>query len=277
MKIDADTDLYCIFGKPVRHSLSPQMHNLAFKKFKINARYLAFKPENIKKAIDAMRTLNIKGASVTIPFKIDVMEFLDIIDPLAKDIGSVNTLKNIDNEIYGYNTDGIGAVKAIEKSGEKIADLRVLILGNGGAARAIGFDLLYFGAKVAIAGRNIRKVNKLVSDLEKRHDSVLALLISELNKGVMSEIDVIINTTPLGMHPKEDMSPLKSELIRKNHRVFDIIYNPEMTKLLLDAKKVGAKVIKGKEMLVNQGLEQFRIWTGKKVSAKLFYKALRDN
>ena len=275
MKIDAKTDLYCIFGNPVRHSLSPQMHNTAFKKFEINARYLAFEPENSEKAIDAMRILKIKGASVTIPFKVEIAKFVDKLDPLAKDIGSVNTLKNVDGLIVGYNTDGIGAKLALEESGHKIKNLRVLILGNGGGGRAIAFTLLEAGAKVAIAGRNIEKVSKLTSDLFEKHKEVKSILISDLSISVMEEIDVIINSTPIGMHPKEGLSLVSSSLIKKNHTVFDIIYSPEMTKLLLDANRIGAKIIKGKEMLVNQGVEQFRIWTGKKVSTKFSHKALR--
>lgn len=275
MDINAKTDIYCIFGNPVRHSLSPAMHNLAFEKFNINAKYVAFEPDNIESAVSAMRTLGILGASITIPFKVDVMECIDKIDPMAKDIGSVNTLKNIDGKIHGYNTDGLGAVKALTEAGKKIKNLSILILGNGGGARAIAFSMLHFGANVMVAGRNLNKVKKLTSDLEKRYSGVSPFLISKLSSEIMGKIDVIINTTPLGMYPKEGMSPLKSELLTKKHTVFDIIYSPEMTKLLLDAKQAGAKIVKGGDMLVNQGVEQFRIWTGKKVSTNLFHKAIK--
>ncbi len=137
LEINSETDLYCIFGSPVRHSLSPLMQNAAFRKAGVNAIYVAFEPSSIQAALQSMRHLGIKGASVTIPFKIEVIPFLDAIDPAAAAIGSVNTLVNSNGAITGYNTDGAGAIRALEKTGVPIRDRAVLVLGNGGSARAI--------------------------------------------------------------------------------------------------------------------------------------------
>ncbi|OHD70663.1 MAG: shikimate dehydrogenase [Spirochaetes bacterium RBG_16_49_21] len=262
-EIDSQTKLYCIFGSPVRHTLSPVMHNAAFRKIGANAVFLAFEPPSIRAAVASMRSLDIKGAAITIPFKIDVLECLDAVDPRAADIGSVNTLVNTGGLITGYNTDGSGAVQALAAKKINAADSNTLVLGNGGSARAIAFALLQSGAAVIVAGRNAPRVERLVRDLEKQYTQVRGLLISDLDRKLMEGVDIIINATPVGMAPDTGSMPISDELLVKRHAVFDIVYSPRMTKLLAAAAEKGCAIINGIDMLIYQGLQQFELWTGK--------------
>jgi shikimate dehydrogenase len=275
IETDAYTELYCIFGKPVRHSLSPAMQNAAFIESGVNAKYLAFEVDDMKAAINAMKILNIRGASVTIPNKEAAFKYADHLDPLAEEMGSVNTLKNIDGKIYGYNTDGAGAVRAIRENGFEIKDKDILVIGNGGSARGIAYALLNEKARVVIAGRNSEKIMSLVKNIRKRHKFIDFILIEDINKNFMEDMGVIINTTPIGMSPDIDNIPIDESLITKRHIVFDIVYSPDMTKLLQISKDKGCKIIHGIEMLVNQGALQFEIWTGLKPPLSVMEKAVR--
>lgn len=272
--INADTGLYCIFGRPVKHSLSPAMQNAAFRKTGINAVYTAFEASGIKAAISAMKTLNIKGASVTIPFKTEAMKYADEIDPLAGEIGALNTLVNKNGKIYAYNTDGSGAAEALVNNDVKIKGSRVLVIGNGGSARAVAFTLLGRGAKITIAGRDRQRFMPLVRGLEKKGPAD-SILISTIDLPFMQDIDIIINTTPVGMSPDTGSSPLKENLILEKHTVFDIIYAPHNTKLLRISRARGCKTIHGTEMLVYQGAMQFELWTGIKAPFQIMLKALK--
>jgi shikimate dehydrogenase len=264
LEVNAGTEIYCIFGNPVKHSLSPAMQNAAFKALGINAVFTAFEVDNIKYAISAMKALDIRGASVTIPFKIQSIKYVDKLDPLARDIGSINTLHNDNGKIYGYNTDGLGALEALLENDVKIKSSHILLIGNGGSARAIAIALLSKGANVTVAGRNTKKILKLVNDIKKKQKNIGYILINKINIEYMNNIDIIINTTPVGMTPNVNKMPIEPELILKKHIVFDIVYSPHLTKLLKTSKTKGCKIIHGIEMLVNQGAKQFEIWTGKK-------------
>ena len=272
--INSRTDLYCIFGSPVRHSLSPVMLNAAFQETGINAVYLAFEPASIQAGISSMKSLGIKGASVTIPFKIDALGFVDNMDPLAARIGSVNTIVNSDGILTGYNTDGYGAIQALANKNISIENATSLIIGNGGSARAIAFTLLQNRSAVALAGRNIGKVEALACDLRKQQSSVRSLLISDLDEQFMNSIDIIINTTPVGMAPHLDAIPLHEDLLFEKHTVFDIVYSPVMTKLLTAAEKKGCAIVNGIEMLIYQGARQFELWTGKQPPIPAMFSAI---
>ncbi len=274
LEINSGTDLYCILGNPVRHSLSPVLHNAAFRKAAINAVYVAFEPKSIRLAVQSIRDLGIKGASVTIPFKIEVIPFLDAIDPSAKSIGSVNTLVNRDGILTGYNTDGTGAIRALEKNRVAVKNRTALIIGNGGSARAIAIALLENHSSVIIAGRNRSRAEDLAKNLEKKHWPARALSIDDLEPNFMEEIDIIINTTPVGMSPNVDRMPLRENLILRKHAVFDIVYSPLTTKLLAVAAKKRCKVVKGIDMLIYQGAMQFEIWTGKAAPIKAINSAM---
>ena len=274
MKIDATTQLYCIFGNPVTHSLSPAMHNAAFNHAGINAVYLAFQPKSIAWAVDAMRNLGIRGSSVTIPYKVDVMNMCDRIDDLARKIGSVNTLLNDDGTIHGFNTDGIGISETFKEAGVDVNASRVLVLGNGGSARAAGFTLAAGGSELVIAGRNVDRVRPLADDIRATGASVEHMLIADLDKKHMEKVNIILNTTPVGMHPDTESTPLPPGLLMPHHVVLDIVYVPRETALLRHAREKGCTVLTGDNMLLHQACRQFTIWTGLDAPVATMRKAL---
>jgi shikimate dehydrogenase len=274
--IDAVTQVYCIFGSPVKHSLSPVMQNAAFKKSKINALYLAFETDDIKSAIQAMKALKIRGASVTIPHKNEALKYVDYIDPMAQEIGAINTLLNDNGRISGFNTDGYGALQALLRNQIQIKNSKILILGNGGSARAIAFTLINEKAKISIAGRNIVKISPLIKDLKKKDKTIDYVLFSDINGSIINEFDVIINTTSVGMTPDANNTPIPEHLLQKKHTAFDIVYSPHDTMFLKAGKKKGCKIIHGIEMLINQGAKQFEIWTGEKAPVDVMRKAVKQ-
>ena len=275
--IKGSTNIVALIGHPVEHSFSPPMHNRAFEKLNLDYVYVAFdvEPANLKSAIEGAKALNIKGFNVTIPHKISVMEFLDEIDEVARLIGAVNTIdfKNM----KGYNTDGIGAVKAIEEV-TSIKGKNVVIAGAGGASRAISFYIAKYGADaMTILNRNPLKAQNLASDVsnsgligEVKSDS-----ISEIN-AYLADADILIDTTPVGMHPNVDDEPIAtSQNMHEDLVVFDAVYNPNETVLLKEAIKAGAKPVYGIKMLLYQGAESFKIWTGRDAPVDEMEIALR--
>ena len=270
MIINGNTKIVGLIGHPVEHTFSPQMHNSAFSKLKMNYIYAAFdvKPENLEKAIKNAEALDIKGFNVTIPHKVNVIQYLNDIDETAKQIGAVNTIdfKNL----KGYNTDGLGAVKAIEEI-TKVKNKNILIAGAGGASRAIAFYLKKNNVnEITILNRNIQKAQNLADELEASSDS-----ISQINK-YMENTDILINTTPIGMYPNINDTPItNAENMHEEQVVFDAVYNPNKTQLLNEAIKAAAKPVYGIKMLLYQGAESFRIWTGKKPPIKTMEETLK--
>ncbi len=248
---DAKTDLYCIFGNPVSHSKSPIMHNTLFNAYKINASYLAFNINDIETGINAVRELDIKGVSITIPFKEKVIEFLDDVDSEAKKIGAVNTIVNKNGKLFGYNTDWSGAIEPLKEFG--IKGKRVGIIGAGGSARAIAYGIKKNKGALTIINRS-QKNGKELAELFSSD----FLQLDSINK----KFDIIINTTPLGMVPKIEDTPFKKEYLKKDMIVMDIVYNPLETQLIKDAKNAGCITIDGLSMFINQGANQFKLWTG---------------
>jgi shikimate dehydrogenase len=269
--------LYCLFGRPARHSLSPAMHNAAFEHLGINAVYLAFEPEKPLDAIRAMRSLNIRGASVTIPFKTDMLEYIDEIDALAEKIGSVNTLINDGGIVKGFNTDGYGAVRALQINGVSISGQKALIIGNGGSARAISFALLEEKAKVMISGRNEKNAASLASDLSRHFNDVASCRIDSLSDGALNDYQIIINTTPVGMFPDIGSSPIDPSLLGAGMTVFDIVYAPARTRLLDSAESAGSRIVFGTEMLLHQGVRQFELWTSAQAPVEIMREAMIQN
>lgn len=278
MKIKGSTNIVGLIGHPVEHSFSPPMHNAAFKALGMDYAYVAFdvNPEDVKLAIEGADALNIKGFNVTIPHKIEVMKYLDELDEVARLIGAVNTIdfKNL----KGYNTDGIGAIKAIEEV-TSVKDKNVVVAGAGGASRAISFYLAKYGAEsLTILNRNADKAQNLAIDVLNSDliDNVKYDSISEI-KTCLKDADILIDTTPLGMDPHVDDEPIvRSEYMHEDLVVFDAVYNPNETVLLKEAIKAGAKPVYGIKMLLYQGAESFKIWTGQDAPVDVMERALRE-
>ena len=277
MNIKGSTNIVGLIGHPVEHSFSPPMHNAAFDALGLNYAYVAFdvNPNDLQSAIEGATSLNIKGFNVTIPHKIEVIRHLDELDEVAGLIGAVNTIdfKNL----KGYNTDGIGAIKAIEEV-TKVKDKNVVVAGAGGASRAISFYLAKFGAaSITILNRNVEKAQSLARDVSKSDliDEVKSDSISQITSH-LSNADILVDTTPLGMDPHIDDEPIaKADAMHEDLVVFDAVYNPNETVLIKEAIKAGAKPVYGIKMLLYQGAESFEIWTGKKAPIDVMEKALR--
>lgn len=266
-QISPATQLCAVIGNPVAHSLSPALHNAAFNALGLDFVYTAFRVEQLKGAIDGMRALeNFRGLSVTIPHKIEIISYLDRVSDLDRSIGSINTVINDDGRLTGVGTDGPGALKALLDAGVTLDGARVLMLGAGGAARAIAFTLAMKSApaELILMDINAETLAGLTADLRKGASAkvtAVALDAAALASAV-GRADVIINCTPIGMHPREDSSVVPAELLQSGQAVFDIVYNPLETKLLREAKSVGCKVISGVEMFINQAVLQFELFTG---------------
>lgn len=253
VSVDADTALYAVFGNPVGHSLSPVMHNRAFAHLGCNAVYLAFRVTDIAGAVTGVRALNICGASITIPHKVDVMAYLDEIDPAAEAIGAVNTLVYRGQCLQGFNTDWQGAVTALSRA-TVIAGKRVAVLGAGGAARAAAYGTALSGGSVLIISRNAASGERLAEDLNADF-----LPLSEFSS---ASCEILINTTPVGMAPQIDAMPVPAAVLNPEMTVMDIVYHPLQTRLLQTAAALGCKTVSGVEMFVLQGAAQFKLWTG---------------
>jgi len=266
MQINASTEIYGIIGNPVVHSLSPIMHNSAFQALGLNKVYVAFPATNAEKALAGCRALGVRGLSVTIPHKETVLAHIDSIDPLAEKIGAVNTLVFDDNKkIHGLNTDWIGANRALADKID-LQGKRVLLLGAGGSAKAIGFGLLEAGAQVILASRTKSKVKTLAATLQC--DWIHLADIETI------KADGLINATSVGMHPLENASLVPADRLGSFSVVMDIVYAPLETRLLREAKDAGCEVINGFSMLLYQGVAQFEAWTGQDAPVEVMRAAL---
>jgi len=275
IKITGETKICGIIGDPIEHTMSPVMQNAAFREMGLDFVYTAFKvkPDDLVKAINGIRALNIRGMNVTIPHKVTVMPFLDKLDPLAEKIGAVNTITNENGILTGYNTDASGFLQALTDKGIQPEGKNVVILGAGGASRAISLILADSGAHLTIlnrvqemdwaeelAGRISQLFNTEVNALELNRENLI---------NVLGNADILVNATSVGMTPDVDKMPLDADLLRANLTVYDIVYNPIKTKLVREAETVGARTVSGVEMLVWQGVLAFEKWTGVKAPVEL--------
>ena len=265
MVLNTDTVLFAVLGDPVSHSLSPVMHNQGLSDIGYNGVHLAFRVKDIGKAVSGIKALDIKGVSITIPHKVSVIPFLDELDDAAEKIGAVNTIINRQGVLTGYNSDCLGAVKAISEK-TAIKDKDVVIIGAGGAARAIGFGIISEGGRVTVLNRTVDKGEKLARDLGSEFQH-----ISNLNK---TKCQILINTTPVGMIPDTDAIPVKSDDLEKSMVVMDVIYNPLKTRLIKEAERIGCMTIDGVSMFVYQGAFQFELLTGKQAPVEVMKKAV---
>ncbi|GBC61431.1 shikimate dehydrogenase [Desulfonema ishimotonii] len=267
MNINTRTSLYGVFGNPVSHSLSPAMHNAAFRQVGHDGVYLAFEIREIEAGITAVRALNIRGVSVTIPHKISIMPLLDHLDPMARKIGAVNTVVNQDGVLTGYNSDGLGAVAALKEKTE-IAGQSVAVIGAGGAARAIAFGVQAEGGNVTIVNRSADKGERLAKDLNAD--------FRPLSEFSGEDVRILINTTPLGMTPNVDATPVPADKLEPGMVVMDIVYNPLETRLLREAGARGCTTVDGVAMFVYQGAFQSELWTGQKAPVDVMKQMVLD-
>jgi len=270
MSISGKTKICLVVGDPIEQTLSPLMHNKTYEAMGIGHEfvYLAaqVKIKDMKDMIKAARIMGIKGLACTMPHKVKVIKYLDEIDEKAKEIGAVNTVVNENGILKGYNTDWLGILNPLKKR-IVLKKKKVGIIGAGGAARAAIYGMALEKADIKIFNINIKEAKLLA----KKYNSSAADFksLSELKN-----FDVIINCTPLGMKPYEDRSPVSASVFRKGQVVMDVVYKPYETKMLKQAKKKGAKIIRGYEMLVHQGAAQFAFHTKRKAPVKVMKKVL---
>jgi 3-dehydroquinate dehydratase/shikimate dehydrogenase len=256
-EINKETKLYGIIGNPVSHSMSPAIHNASFIEKGLNNVYVPLKIANIGTFMKECRRMDFQGFSVTIPHKESVLPFLNNIDHTAKKIGAINTIVNQDGKLTGYNTDCMAAIMGLEcslkETNDTLSNKKISIIGAGGAARAVAFGLKEKGCDITIFNRTIERAEKLSHDVKCRFER-----FEELYK---LDSDILINTTPIGMFPDIDQTPIPKNILKEAMIVFDAIYNPVETRLLRDAKEKGCHTVNGLSMFINQAAEQFRLWT----------------
>ncbi|EMF0272562.1 shikimate dehydrogenase [Enterococcus hirae] len=269
--ISGKTKLTGFFAKPASHSLSPLMHNLAFSHWGIDAVYLAFEVDqtNLGQAVESIRTLDMLGVNVSMPNKTAVLAYLDQLSPEAELIGAVNTIVHQEQRLIGYNTDGMGFVRSVNETGHPIKNQKIVVLGAGGAAKAIVVQMALEGAQEITIYKRLNatflplkeyfaKVSEKTGCPIRLHDyadeSQLALDLSQAN--------LLINATDIGMGSKKDQLPIADvKLLHSQLAVFDLIYSPSETRLIQEAKKMGIKAYNGLGMLIHQGAIAFELWT----------------
>ena len=265
--ISFSTRICAVIGNPIAHSLSPAIHNAAFEALGLDFIYVPCQVEDVKGALAGMRALhNFRGMSVTIPHKVEAMKYVDEVAEADRTIGSINTIIKEDGKLIGLGTDGPGALKALVDAGVELDGKTVLMLGSGGAARAIAFTLARKTGlrKLSILDINEGMLQGLITDLKTNTDALITseLLTDSSLATAMGKADVIIHCTPIGMHPKDNASLVPAELFRPGQVVLDIVYTPLETKLLADARERGLQTISGVEMFINQAVLQFEKFTG---------------
>jgi shikimate dehydrogenase len=281
-ELSPHTQLCAVIGNPVSHSLSPAIHNRAFEELGLDFVYLAFRVEDVKAAVAGMRALeNFRGMSVTIPHKVAILEHLDEVAEVDAQIGSINTVVNEGGKLRGFGSDGPGARQALAENGVSVAGEPVLILGSGGAARAIGFDLVHRArpSSLVILGVVKDELDALVRDLREKTDADITgePLTDESLRRRIAKSRLLIHTTPIGMHPRQDECLVAPELMHDDLAVMDIVYNPYETRLLKNARSRGLRAIPGVEMFVNQALLQFEAWTGKRAPKEVMKQVVLEH
>ncbi|RAV21832.1 shikimate dehydrogenase [Paenibacillus contaminans] len=279
MQINSHTILYGVFGDPVRHSKSPLMLNRAFAEAGINAAYAAFhiQPGTLKDAINGIRALQFRGVNVTIPHKEEVMSYMDEIDEGARSIGAVNTVVNDGGRLIGYNTDGIGYIRSLkEETGLSLSGKKVLMLGAGGASRGVAYALAKDGASMIwFANRTVERAKDLASYTSAYTES--AGIGFDGIEAIKEQVDIVVNNTPVGMHPNINEVPIDTSWFHEGLVVSDIIYTPMETRLLREAKQKGAVTHSGLGMFIYQGAYAFEYWTGKSAPVEAMREAVLNS
>lgn len=275
------TKVVGILGDPVEHSFSPPMHNAAFLDLGLDFVYVPLRviPKNLKDAVTGFRSMNLSGANVTIPHKENILPYLDKLSPISEKMGVVNTLYWEEDKLCGTTTDPYGAIQNLQNAtGTLLKSERVLILGYGGAARAIAFALAmdFPHTTLSISGRNKAKAKILQDEVLKKTNSNLKFYDTEELVNDRDKFDIIINTTPIGMHPNKNKSPVNKDFWTVSHIAYDIVYNPKETLFLKHAAQKKAKTVNGLGMLVYQGAKSFSLWTGYEPNIPLMFKTLES-
>jgi shikimate dehydrogenase len=276
--ISGKTKICGLIGEPVEHTMSPVMHNAAYKKLGLDYIYIPFRvePEQLEQAVDGLRALNVIGFNVTIPHKVSIIPMLDGLDPLAEKIGAVNTVVNNEGELRGYNTDAEGFLRALLEKGVEPGGKDIVVLGAGGAARAVTYKLAERETNLTILNR--RQELDWAEDIADliREDFGKSVRVLELGEENLAEAlqkaDILVNATSVGMSPAGDESPVPAGLLKAGLVVFDVVYNPIVTRLLGEAKAAGAQTISGVDMLAWQGALAFEKWTGQEAPLDLMRK-----
>ncbi|MCG6980339.1 MAG: shikimate dehydrogenase [Deltaproteobacteria bacterium] len=265
--IDGQTEYVAIFGNPVAHSLSPQMHNAAFSHLGLNLAYLAFRVDEAGEAVSAMRNLGFRGASITVPHKEKIIAHLDEVDEIGRTIGAVNTIVSRAGRLCGTNTDWLGVVQPLSQMTE-LRGKRGLIVGAGGAARSAIYGLQRNDTQVFIMNRNEARGQKLAAEMN--------CTFVPWQAWDHLRTDLVVNATTVGMSPTEEQSPVPVHWLREGMVVLDMVYRPLKTRLLKDAEKAGCRCVSGLDMLLFQGVAQFELWTGKVAPVEVMRKALEE-
>lgn len=280
-KISGTTKVCGLFGDPVEHSFSPAMQNAAFSSLGLDYVYVPFlvTPADLGQALAAVRALNLVGVNVTVPHKEKVLPFLDELAPEAEIAGAVNTIVRQGGRLSGHNTDGAGFLRALEAdAGFAPEGKNVLVLGAGGAARAVSAALARAGAReIRIAGRTAQKAAALAREINERtRGRARAIRWGEEDLlEALPDVQLVVQATPVGMHPRpEDCPPFPFQGLQSGHLVCDLIYHPPLTKFLARAKAAGARILNGLGMLLYQGVLAFELWTGVSAPVEVMRRAL---
>ncbi len=272
MRITANTKVCGIIGDPVDHSFSPVIQNTAFEAFGLDFIYAAFPVKDVEAAVKGMRSLGVRGLNVTVPHKQTVIPFLDALDDHARSIGAVNTIVNEEGRLKGYNTDAPGFMAALRQAIGEVKGKRIVVLGAGGAARAIVYALLQADAHVSILNRTADKAQALVREFGAHAAGSLNDLSS-----LITTTDILVNATSIGLPHGVQESPVRKELLRNGLVVYDIVYSVKSTPLTKLAREAGCLVIPGTEMLLETAIVSFTLFTGRDAPVEAMRKALEEN
>ena len=275
--ISSRTKVFALIGDPVEGSLSPPMYNAAFRHLGLDCVYVAFRvpPALLREAVEGVRAMGMGGLNVTHPHKVRILPLLDGLHPCAEEVGAVNTVRNEGGRLVGFNTDGEGAVSFLRERLGSLKGRRAVILGAGGAARALAFSLLREGAELTVLNRTPSKARRLASELGRRGGKVgWGGLGREEVRGALSRADLLINATPVGMD-REGETLVTSDLMHRGLFVMDLVYHPPETALMREARKAGARAENGLGMLLHQAALSFTLFTGRRAPLEVMRRALR--
>ncbi len=280
MRISGTTRVVGLFGFPVNHTLSPIMHNRAFENYNIDTVYLPLEvsPNQLNSAVEGIRAMNFIGANVTLPHKNTVVPFLDTVSELSRLIGVVNTIVQKEGQLHGTTTDPYGFLQGFKESGHSFQGKTVAVIGSGGSARTICYTLLHEEqpSQVFLVARNIQKSMLLSSEIQQQLGKKVPVIALADYVKISQKVDILVQCSSVGMTPHINSSPLDASLFRAGQVAYDIIYTPEETLFLREAKQRGLHTVSGLGMLVYQGIASFKLWTGIEPDPALFYESIRS-